>query len=120
MYFHHCLQQELDNFWMNVATYQYLRGRSNELHVIGWNVSRNINHTLWQYQLSELGKNTGKSLRHRQTHNANVRISKQGFVRPKLGCRFLPVQRQCVFLQVATTGQTVHSRSKRSKMDCCI
>src|SRR5262249_46052328 len=79
MYFHHRLQQELDNFWMKVATYQYLRGRSNELHVIGWNVSVNINHTLWQYQASELRVNTGESLRHRQTHYANVRILEQRF-----------------------------------------
>src|SRR5215510_15531609 len=79
MYFHHRLQQELDNFWMKVATYQYLRGRSNELHVIGWDVSGNINHTLWQYQPSELRVDTGKSLRHRQTHYANVRISEQCF-----------------------------------------
>src|SRR5262249_46113654 len=40
MYFYHCLQQELDNFRMKIATYQYLRGGSQELHVIGWDVSK--------------------------------------------------------------------------------
>ena len=67
MYFHHCLQQELDDFWMKIATYQYPRGGSNELHVIGWDVSVNINHTLWQYQPSEVGENAGESLRHWQS-----------------------------------------------------
>src|SRR6516162_10726956 len=77
MYFHHCLQQQLDNFRMKIATYQYLRGRPNELHVIGWDVSLNINHTLWQFQRSEVGEKTGESLSRRQTHNANLRILEQ-------------------------------------------
>src|SRR5262245_37721312 len=56
MYFYHGLQQELDNFRMKIAAYQYLRGRSEELHVIGWDVSVNINHTLWQYSRVRSGK----------------------------------------------------------------
>src|SRR6516165_8245142 len=74
MYFHHGLQQELDNFRMKIATYQYLRGGSEELDVIRWDVSVNINHTLWQYQPSEVGENTSESFRHWQTHNANIGI----------------------------------------------
>ena len=57
MSFYHCLQQELDNFWMKMATYKYFRSGSNQWHVIGWNVPVNINDTLRQYQPSELGEN---------------------------------------------------------------
>jgi hypothetical protein len=32
MYFHHGLQQELNNFRMKIAAYQYLRGGSEQLH----------------------------------------------------------------------------------------
>src|SRR5262249_1412466 len=59
-------QQELNNFRMKIATYQYLRGGPNELHVIRWDVSLNINHTLWQFQRSEVGEKTGESLSRRQ------------------------------------------------------
>src|SRR5262249_26647554 len=59
MSFHHCLQQELDNFWIKIATYQYLYRGSDELYVIGWNVPVNINDTLRQYQPSEFGENAG-------------------------------------------------------------
>ena len=47
------------------------------VHVIRWDVSVNINHTLWQYQPSEVGENTGESLRPWKTHKANIRISEQ-------------------------------------------
>ena len=57
MSFYHCLQQELDNFWIKIATYQYLYRGSDELYVIGWNVPVNINDTLRQYQPSEFGEN---------------------------------------------------------------
>src|SRR5262245_63209904 len=77
MYFYHCLQQELNNFRMKIATHQYLRGGSEELYVIGWDVSVNINHTLWQYQPGEVGENAGESLRHWQSHNANVGRSEE-------------------------------------------
>jgi len=77
VYFYHCLQQELDNFRMKIATDQYLRGGSEELHVIGWDVSVDIDHTLWQYQPREVGENAGERLRHWQTHNANVGIFEQ-------------------------------------------
>src|SRR5271165_4583135 len=77
MYFYHCLQQELDNFWMKIATYQYLRSDPDELHVIGRNVPVNINHTLWQYHPSERGENTGESLRVWKAHNAKIGISEE-------------------------------------------
>ena len=77
MYFYHCLQQELDNLRMKIAAYQYLCGGSEKLHVIGWDVLVDIDHTLWQHQPREVGENTGESLRHRQTHNANVGIFEQ-------------------------------------------
>ena len=59
MSFYHCLQQELDNFWMKIATYQYLRSGADEWHVIGWNVPVKINNPLRQYQPSEFGENAG-------------------------------------------------------------
>src|SRR5215471_12434306 len=74
MYFYHCLQQELYNFRMKIAAYQYLRGGSDELDVIRWDVSVNVNHTLWQDQPSEVGENTSEGFRHWQTHNANIGI----------------------------------------------
>src|SRR5262249_1934075 len=77
MNFYHCLQQELDNFWMKIATYQYLRGVADELHVIGRNVQVNINHTLWQSHGSEVGENTGKSLRVWKTHDAKIGVSEE-------------------------------------------
>ncbi|MGB8236151.1 MAG: hypothetical protein WCF35_09910, partial [Pseudolabrys sp.] len=39
---------------MKIAPYQCLRSGPDERHVMGWNVSVNINHTLWQYEPSEL------------------------------------------------------------------
>src|SRR6516165_6255444 len=74
MNFYHCLQQELDNFWMKIATYQHFRSGADEWHVIGWNVSVKINNPLRQYQPSELGENTREGLCRLKAHNANVRI----------------------------------------------
>ena len=74
MSFYHRLQQELDNFWMKIATYQYLRRGSDEWYVIGWNVLVNIYDTLRQYQPSELGEETGEGLCRLKAQNANVRI----------------------------------------------
>src|SRR5215475_10517547 len=34
MSFYHCLQQELDNFWMKIATYQHFYSGSDEWQVI--------------------------------------------------------------------------------------
>src|SRR4029453_8566901 len=79
MHFCHCLQQKLDNFWMKIAPYQYLRSGSDEWHVTGWNVSVNINHTLWQYQTSELRKNASEGLGHWKVHKPNGRILQKRF-----------------------------------------
>jgi hypothetical protein len=38
MHFCHCLQEKLDNFWMKVATYQYLGSGPDKWHVMGWDV----------------------------------------------------------------------------------
>src|SRR6516225_6979544 len=74
MSFYHCLQQELDNFWIKIATYQYLYSGSDEWNVIGWNVLVNINDTLRQYQPSELGEETGEGLCRLKAHKAHVGI----------------------------------------------
>src|SRR6516225_8148829 len=34
VYFHHCLQQQLDNFWVEIAANQHLGGGSHERHGI--------------------------------------------------------------------------------------
>src|SRR5215472_10042874 len=77
MYFHHCLQQQLDNFWMKIATHQYFRSRSDEWHVIGWNVAVNIDHSSWQYQSNEIWKYNGESLCYWKAHEPNVGILQQ-------------------------------------------
>src|SRR3974377_2319503 len=42
MYFHHCLQQQLDNFWVEIAANQHFGSGSDERHVIGRDVAVNI------------------------------------------------------------------------------
>ena len=75
MSFYHCLQQELDDFRVKIAANQYLGGGPDECHIIRWNVLVNIDHTLWQYQPSELWEDTGESLRPWKAHKANIGIS---------------------------------------------
>src|SRR6516162_6012641 len=77
MYFHHCLQQQLDNFWVKIAAHQHFASGSNERHVIGWDVAVNIDHTSWQYQSNEIWEYNGKSLRRWKAHEPNAGISKQ-------------------------------------------
>src|SRR5215510_5203058 len=55
MCFDHRLQQELDNFRMQIAADQHFGGGSDEWHVSGRDVSVNINDTSRQYQ-----RNIGK------------------------------------------------------------
>src|SRR5215472_5836759 len=77
MYFHHCLQQQLDNFWMEIAANQHFGSGSDERHVIRRNVAVNIDHTSWQYQSNEIWKYNGESLCIWKTHEPNVGIFQQ-------------------------------------------
>src|SRR6516164_1867957 len=77
MYFHHCLQQQLDNFWVYIAANQHFRRGSDEWHVIGRDVAVNIDHTLWQYQSNEIWKHNGESLCIWKAHESNVGIMQQ-------------------------------------------
>ena len=77
MYLYHCLQQQLDNFWVKIAANQYFGGGSDEWHIIGRNVVVDIDHILWQFQPSEPGKYKGESLCIWKAHEPNVGISEQ-------------------------------------------
>src|SRR6516162_11805061 len=77
---YHCLQQELDNFWMQVAANQHLGGGSYEWHVGGRDVSVNINYTLRQYQPNELREYNCESLCVWKAHEPDAGISQQGTV----------------------------------------
>ena len=70
----HRLQQELDNFRMEVAANQQLGGGSYEWHVSGWNVSVNINYTARQYQPNEFWKYNGEGLCRWKAHDADAGI----------------------------------------------
>jgi len=71
---YHRLQQELDNFRMEVAANQQLGGGSYEWHVSGWNVSVNINYTARQYQPNEFWKYNGEGLCRWKAHRADAGI----------------------------------------------
>src|SRR5215469_3936465 len=77
MYFHHSLQQQLDNFWVEIAANQHFGGGSDERHVIRRNVAVNINHASWQYQSNEIWKYNGESLCIWKAHEPNVGIVQQ-------------------------------------------
>ena len=51
MYLHHCLQQQLDNFWVEIAANQHFGGGSDERHIIGRDVAVDIDHISWQYPI---------------------------------------------------------------------
>src|SRR5215467_4153315 len=70
----HRLQQELDNFRMQIAANQYLGRGSNEWHVSGRDVSVNINNTSRQYQPNEFGEYDRESLRHWKAHAPDAGI----------------------------------------------
>src|SRR5215469_8502552 len=77
MYFHHCLQQQLDNFWVEIAANQHFGSSSDERHVIRRNVAVNIDHTSWQYRSNEIWKYNGESLCIWKAHESNVGIFQQ-------------------------------------------
>src|SRR5262249_22627699 len=77
MYLHNCLQQQLDNFWVEIAANQHFGGGSDERHVIGRDVAVNIDHTSWQCQSNEIWKYNGESLCIWKTHEPNVGIFQQ-------------------------------------------
>src|SRR6516165_4179221 len=72
------LQQELDNFRMQVAAYQYLSGGSYEWHVNGRDVSVNINNTSRQHQPNEFRKYDRERLRHWKAHEPDGGIYQHG------------------------------------------
>ena len=74
MCLYHRLQQELDNFWMQVAANQHLGGGSYEWHVSGRNVSVNISYTSRHYQPNEFREYDGEGLCSWKAHDPDVGI----------------------------------------------
>src|SRR6516165_10669768 len=69
MCFDHRLQQELDDFRMQIAANQYLGGRPYERHVSWRDVPLNIDRPSPEYQSNELWENNGESLCRRKIHD---------------------------------------------------
>ena len=59
---------------MQIAANQYLGGGSYEWHVIGRDVSVDINYSSRQYQLNEFGEYNGEGFCRRKAHDPNVGI----------------------------------------------
>jgi hypothetical protein len=74
----HRLQQELDNFWMQITPHQHLGGGSYEWHVGGWDVLVNINNTSRQYQPNEFREYDGERLCRWKAHEPDAGIYQQG------------------------------------------
>src|SRR6516164_4195751 len=76
--FHHCLQHEWDDFWVQIAANQHLVGGSDKRHVMRRDMSLNIDHTLRQYQSNEFWEYDRESLRLWKAHDPSVGILQQG------------------------------------------
>src|SRR6516162_6251214 len=76
--FHHCLQHEWDDFWVQIAANQHLGGGSYKRHVMRRDIPLNIKHTLRQYQSIEFWKYDRESLRRWKVHDPSVGILQQG------------------------------------------
>src|SRR6516162_7573363 len=70
----HRLQQELDNFWMQIAANQHLGGGSYEWHVSRRDVSVKINYTSRQHQPNEFWEYNGEGLCRWKAHDADAGI----------------------------------------------
>src|SRR5216683_3620524 len=88
--FHHCLQHEWDDFWVQIAANQHLGSGSYKRHLMRWNIPLNIDHTLRQYQSNEFREYDRESLRCWKVHDPNVGILQQGMDSRRIRCAKYP------------------------------
>src|SRR5215471_8326268 len=57
MFFHHGLQEQIDNFRMEIAANQQLIRSSNQRYVAWWKIPFDAEHALWQRHSDEVRVN---------------------------------------------------------------
>src|SRR6478752_6488174 len=113
MYLHHCLQQQLDNFWVEIAANQHFGGGSDERHIIGRDVAVDINHISWQFQSNETWKYNGESLCIWKAHEPNVGICQQGVDRRSIRRAEGPYSIHLAFIQCLDCGCCCKRQQRR-------
>ena len=76
--FHHGLQHEWDDFWVQIAANQHFACDSYKRHVMRRDIPLKIDHTLRQYQSNEFWEYDRESFRRWKVHDPSVGILQQG------------------------------------------